>query len=92
MIKSVRAFKIYIKMFFFTVAAIFVVESYVQHFTEARPLLVERTRNSESIPSSVMKLSTKMAAAIKRFGFCFLYHVGHFNVTHLITLLLSSGH
>ena len=34
-IKSVRAFKIYIKMFFFTVAAIFVVESYVQHFTEA---------------------------------------------------------
>ena len=54
--------------------------AFLQHFTEARPLLVSPPRNSESILSSVRQTKTKMAAPVKRFIFFVFVPLGHFNV------------
>ena len=43
--------------------------AFLRHFSEAHPLLVSPPRNSEQRPSSVMMLSTKMAAPVKRLIF-----------------------
>ena len=42
---------------------------FLRHFTEARLLFVFISRDSESRPSAVTTLSTKMAAPVKRFIF-----------------------
>ena len=43
--------------------------TFLRHFSEARPLFVFISRNSESRPRAAMTLSTKMAAPVKRFIF-----------------------
>ena len=56
------------------------VPTFLWHFSEARPLFVFISRNSESRPRAAMTLATKIPAPVKRFSSLYLYHVGHFNV------------
>jgi hypothetical protein len=68
-------------------------QAFLRHFSKARPLFVFIFRKSESRPRAVMTLSTKWLQPWRDFFFLYLYHVGHFNaLTHLITLLIYSGH
>ena len=54
--------------------------AFLRYFSEARPLLVGPPRNSKSIPSSVMTLSTKMAPPVTRFIFFVFVSRWSFNV------------
>ena len=72
--------------------------AFLRHFTEASPLFVGPPRNSESIPSSVRRLDDKNGSAHKEiYLVCICTTLANLlsilnALTHLITLLLYSGH